>query len=58
MLDIQLSGGEPSPIQLTPPWPAPADGPAIVPNDDTSQPGKVTNAFCARNVAIYLCSFF
>ncbi|XP_076260631.1 uncharacterized protein LOC143196649 isoform X2 [Rhynchophorus ferrugineus] len=39
MLDIQLSGGEPSPTQLTPPWPAPADGPAI-PSDDTSQPGN------------------
>ncbi|XP_076260630.1 uncharacterized protein LOC143196649 isoform X1 [Rhynchophorus ferrugineus] len=40
MLDIQLSGGEPSPTQLTPPWPAPADGPAI-PSDDTSQPGTI-----------------
>ncbi|XP_030755748.1 zinc finger and BTB domain-containing protein 12-like isoform X2 [Sitophilus oryzae] len=38
MLDIQLSGGEPSPSQLTPPWPAPPDSSGMGSNDD-SQPG-------------------
>ncbi|XP_030755747.1 protein bric-a-brac 1-like isoform X1 [Sitophilus oryzae] len=40
MLDIQLSGGEPSPSQLTPPWPAPPDSSGMGSNDD-SQPGTI-----------------